>query len=109
MFLQPGKGVTGDVTNDNQVPMPFAGTASNLFVRHNSANGTGVTVTYTVMIGGVASTITVTLATGAVVQGSDTVHSAAFTQGQTVSVRAVSNGNIGNGNLDIIVGLKITT
>lgn len=88
--------------------MPFSGTVTNMFVRHNSANGDGLTVTYTVMINNVASAVTATLATGAVGQASDTTHSAAFAQGQTVSLRATSNGNIGNGNLDIVVGLKIT-
>ena len=107
VFLQPGKGITADPTSTSQVPMAFAGTVTAMFVRHNTAIGTGVTVTYTVMINNVASAITATLVTNAVVQGSDTVHTAAFNAGDTVALRAVSNGNIGNGNQDIVVCLKV--
>jgi hypothetical protein len=88
-------------------PAPRAGTLRNMFVRHNQNNGNGNAVTYTVFVNGVATTLTVTLATGAIIQGSDLVHSVPIAQGDRVRVQAVKPLGISNGNVFVIVTMEL--
>lgn len=86
---------------------PRAGTLKNLFVRHNVAIGNGNSVIYTVLINGVASGVTVTLATGAAGQASDLVNTVAVAQGNLVSLRAVKALAIGNGSQEVTASMLI--
>jgi hypothetical protein len=85
---------------------PRAGTLRNLFVRHNTANGNGNNVVYTVFKNGVATAITVTLATGAIGQASDLVNTVALAQGDVVNITAVKAATIANGNLQSIAVME---
>jgi hypothetical protein len=102
--LTPGRGVTAVTTAPTyELPVPSAGTIQNLFVRHNTTNGNGNSVDYTVMKNGVATAVTVTLATGAVGQASDTTNTVAFAQGDRITLRAVKAATLGGGggSLDV--------
>ena len=77
-------------------------------MRHNSTSGNGTSVLYTVLKNGVATAITVTLATGAVGQASDTVHTVAVAQGDRVSISAVKAASIGSGDVAVQASLEIT-
>lgn len=90
------------------IPVPRAGTLRNLFVRHNTANGNGASVVYTIMVNGVATALTVTLATGAIGQGSDLVNSVVVAQGDRVRLRAVKP-IIMNGNLRVVASCDVAT
>ena len=80
----------------------------NFFVRHNAANGNGNSVVYTVLVNGVATAITVTLASGAVGQASDTVHTVVIAQGDRISIRATKAATIaGGGNVDVQTSLEM--
>jgi hypothetical protein len=108
-FIPPGHDSGLAVTSDRfQLPAPRAGTLRNLFVRHNSAGGNGNSVTYTVLVNGVAVAITVALATGAIGQASDLVNSVAVAQGDQISLRAVKDLGIGGGNIDLEASLEVT-
>jgi hypothetical protein len=63
---------TAPSSDDRQRPLARAGTLRNLVVRHGLAGGNGNSVVYTVLVNGVATAITVTLATGAVGQAPST-------------------------------------
>jgi hypothetical protein len=105
-YLTPGRGATASTTDTRQMPSPRAGTLRNLYVRHNSAAGNGNSVVYTVMINGVATGITVTLASAAAGQASDLVNTAAVVQGDRISLRATKALSIGAGGQDVQVGLE---
>jgi len=92
---------------DGGLPCPRAGTINNLFVRHNVAIGNGATVVYTVMVNGVATAITVTLATNAIGQASDLVNSVAVAQGDVIGLRAVKAASIGNGSQEVTSTLQL--
>ena len=87
--------------------MPRAGTLRRFFVRHNTATGNGNNVVYTVMVNGVATAITVTLATGAIGQASDLVNTVAVAQGDRVSIRATKAVTIANGAINVQTSLEI--
>jgi hypothetical protein len=106
-FLTPGRGVVAITTDLNQIPVTRSGVLRNLFARHNSAAGNGNNVVYTVMVNGVATAITVSLATGAVGQASDTVNTVAVVQGDRVSIRATKAVNIAAGTVDVETSLEI--
>lgn len=108
-FLTPGHGPAASLTDDFQVPVPFVGASSVrcLFVRHNLANGNGNNVDYTVFVNGVATAITVSLATGAVGQGSDMVNAVAIVQGDRVSIQATKALAIASGLVSVDVALVI--
>jgi hypothetical protein len=110
-FLTPGRGgtaVTTVTTDINQLPAPRAGLLQNFFVRHNSTSGNGNNVVYTVLVNGAATAITVTLATGAIGQASDTVHTVVIAQGDRISIRAVKAVSIGGaGDVDVQTSLEM--
>lgn len=107
-FIPPGHDNGFAVTtNIYQLPLPRAGTLRNLFVRHNSAGGNGTIVTYTILVNGVATLISTTLATGAVGQASNLVAGFAAAQGDRVSLRVVKPANIGGGSIDLVASLEL--
>jgi hypothetical protein len=89
-------------------PCPRAGTLKNLFVRHNAADGNGNTVVYTVMLNGVATLLTVTLATGAIGQASDLVNSVVVAQGDRIGLRAVKALAIGGASVLVQADMELT-
>jgi hypothetical protein len=106
-FLTPGRGGTAVTTDINQLPVPRAGLLQNFFVRHDAAAGNGNSVVYTVLVNGVATAITVTLATGAVGQASDTTHTVAIAQGSRISIQATKAAGIGTGAIDVQTSLEM--
>ncbi len=105
-FLTPGHGGVAPLTNLARVPIPRAGTLRNLVVRHNSPAGNGGVVTYLVRVNGVATPITIGLATGAVGVASDIVNSFAVVLGDDVSISAMKP-NLGSGGIDVEVALEL--
>lgn len=98
---------TAPLTDDFRLPVPRSGTLRRLYVRHNAAAGNGNSVVYALLINGVATTVTVTLATGAVGQASDLVNTVAVVAGDRVSLRAVKALGIGGGNLNVEASAEI--
>jgi hypothetical protein len=90
-----------------ELPAPRSGTLRNLFVRHNVSGGNGNNVTYTVTVNGVATAITVMLATGAVGQASDTTHTLAISAGDRIGLMVVKAASIGGGSVDVVVTLEL--
>lgn|GEM_PF-1753939 len=68
-----------------QLRTPRAGTLRNLYIRHNSPGGTGVTITYTVRVNGVASALAVGLASTAA-NAQNTVSSVVVAAGDLVDI-----------------------
>src|SRR5258706_16000295 len=107
-FLSPGHDFGFAIKTDSvQYPAPFAMVLRDLLVRHNTANGNGQNIVYALMVNGVATAVTVTLATGAVVQASDLANSVTIAQGDRVSIRASKAANVANGAVDVQATLKV--
>ena len=71
-------------------PVPFSGTARNLYARHNTADGSGSPITYTLLVNGVASALAVSVPTGAIGQASNTTDLVAINAGDIVAMRITS-------------------
>lgn len=98
---------TAPLTMIGQLACTRAGTLRNLFVRHNVASGNGLSVVYTVLVNGVATALTVTLATAAIGQVSNLVATVAVAQGDRVALRAVKAAAIGSGTQEVTVTLQL--
>lgn len=101
-FLPPGR-ITGTAptTDDFQMPLTRAGTLRRLFVYHRTPPGGAVNITYTVMINGVATALTVTLAANANGPASDLVNTVAVAINDRVSLRAVKAAIIAASTVDV--------
>jgi hypothetical protein len=100
-YSQPLYGVTSTTITGVQLPMPQAGTASNLYVTQAVANAGGVTTTFTLYKNGSATALTGTITngsgTGAIAV--DTTHTVTFNQGDLLTLGYVTgsgtSGTIG--------------
>lgn len=104
---QWGSTTTAGLLQTTPIVAPRSGVLRNLFVRHQAAVGNGNSVEYTVLINGVVTTITVTLATGTVTQASDLINTAAVVQGDRITLRAVKALALGNGAVIPSVTLEL--
>jgi hypothetical protein len=93
--------------NSLQVPLPRAGELRNLAVSHNSNGGNGANVTYTVVVNGVLTALTATLATGAIGVAFDLINTVAVAQGDLVTVQAAKAAPIGAGNIGPQVSVEV--
>lgn len=88
------------------VVVPFAGVIDRLYARHNTAAGNGNVVAYTLRVNGVATALTVSLATGAIGQASDLVNTVTVAQGDFIEMRAVKAVAIGSGALEVFTSMR---
>ena len=82
-----------DTSDDARLLATRAGTLLNMFVMQNSPSTSANTVTYTLLVNGVASTLTVTIA-GNVITGSDTTHSVSISQGDQLSIQITKGASV---------------
>lgn len=106
-FLAPGYDTGLAPTTVRDLLCPRAGTLRNLFIRHNTNNGNGNSVVYTVMKNGIATAIAVSLATGAIGDGSDIANTVAIAQGDRISIRITKAVGVTNGNVDATATLEV--
>lgn len=106
-FLTPGSTVTSAaLVSVCAYLLPKDGSLRALGVRHNTAVGNGNVVTYRVLINGVATTLTTTVATGAIVSGTDLVNTRAVVAGDVIEVTATKLVDIANGGINVMVTLE---
>lgn len=86
--------VIGAADLDARLPCPYKGTIKNLYVELNVAPGLGQTVVCTLMLNGVAQTLTCTITGAATLTGSDITHSVTIAAGDTISLRVVTSGSV---------------
>ena len=89
-----------------QMDAPRDGFLRSLRVRHNTTAGNGNDIIYTVRIAGVASLLTVTLASTAAV-GSDTTNIVAVTEGQTIDIEITKAATVGVSPSDVVATFEI--
>lgn len=106
--LDPWFGGRNEVADTGllEMPAPRAGTVQSLFVRHNAPVGNGNNVVYTLLVNGVATGVTVTLASNAA-QASDLANSIAVAQGDRLALRASKAAAIGNANLEVVATMEL--
>lgn len=107
-FLTPGYTSSLAQTTTIQIRVPRPGTLRNLRVRHNGTAGNGNAIVYTVRVNGVASVITVSLASTAT-DASDLVNTAAVASGDLLDIQVTKALGVGTSPADIAATLELTT
>jgi hypothetical protein len=85
--------------------VPRAGTLQNMRVRHNSLVGNGNAIVYTLRVNGVASALTVSLASTAA-DGSDLANTVAVVAGDLVDIEVTKALAIGAGGVDVGLSME---
>jgi hypothetical protein len=104
-YLFPGYSDSLAQTVPVQFRVPRAGTLRNLRVRHNTGAGNGNNIVYTLRVNGVASTLTVTLASTAN-DGSDLVNTVGVSAGDLVDIRVTKASSVGSSPQDITASVE---
>lgn len=78
-----------------EMRVPRAGTIRNLHVRHNNPGGNGNAIVYTLLVNGVASALTASVASTAA-NGADTTNTVTVSQGDVLQVEVTKAAGIGS-------------
>lgn len=89
--LYVGLASMGDTESKQSFAFPVAGTLKNLRVKTSNNPGSGQSYAFTVMVNGASTGITCNYSGGGTTC-SDLTHTAAITEGQTISLKAVASG-----------------
>jgi hypothetical protein len=76
---------------------PVSGTVRNLYVRHNNPGGTGAVITYTLYVNGVASALTIGLASTSS-DAQDTANSVSVSAGDRLRIEVTKGAAAGGGS-----------
>ena len=85
---------------------PRSGTLRNLFVTHNTPNGNGNPIVYTIYVAGAPTALSVSMASTAP-DGNDTTHSVAVLQGQDLELVVTKASVIANSPQNIVAALEL--
>jgi len=106
-YLTPGYEAAIAPTTVVQWRVPFSGVIKNLRVQHNTPAGNGNVIVYTVRINGVASTLTVSLASTAS-NGSDTANSAVVAAGDLVDIAITKAAGVATSPGDVMASVDVS-
>ena len=105
-YLSPWYSSATAGTSPIQYRVPVAGTLKNFYVHHNVTAGNGNAIVYTIRINGVASALTVSMASTAA-DGSDLVHTVAVAQGDLVDVAVTKVASVGTSPSSITASARL--
>jgi hypothetical protein len=105
-YLTPGYADSVAETSPIEFRMPVAGTFRNLRVRQNVVGGGANTLTYTLMVNGAPTALTVTMASTAS-DGSDLANSVAVAAGDLVAIRVTRSGVIPASPANVVASLEV--
>jgi len=104
-FLWPGFVNAQAPTTTIQWRAPRAGTIRNLFLRHGTPAGNGNAIVYTLRVNGVASALTVSLASTSA-NGSDTVNAVAVAAGDLLDLQVTKAADVVTSPTNIMASLE---
>lgn len=109
-FLAPGvlSSTASTILAESEMPVKRAGTLGSLVVRHLGTGGNGGDIVYTVLKNGSATSITVTVASGARGQTFDVTNTESTVQGDLVSIQATKAASVGANPGPIYASLELT-
>ena len=84
-------------TTPIQFEVTRAGTLRSMYVRHNNPGGSGAVITYTLRVNGIATALTVALASTSAT-GSDLANSVVVAAGDTVDIEVTKAATAGGGS-----------
>ncbi len=107
-YLYPGYALSLASTNDiYRINAPKAGTLKNLSIRSNTPSTSPLTITYTVMVNGVASSLSVSMAAN-VNSGSNNVNTVAINSGDNITIRITKALSISPAVSQIVASVELS-
>ena len=109
-YLSPGYSEQGTAGTSDIVRLrvPRAGVVKNLYVKQNTPSSSTDTLTYTLLLNGVATALTVTVAAN-VSTAQDVVNTVSAAAGDELSVRVTKSGIVNPSTLQIVVTAEFST
>lgn len=107
-YLSPGNIDSLAPTTPVQFRVPRAGVLRNLRVRHNTPDGNGLAIVYTVRVNGVDTALSVSIAS-TTLDGSNLVSTAAVAAGDLIDIKISKAASIGASPLDVIATFEETS
>lgn len=104
-YLTPGYDDGIAETSPTQILAPRSGTLRNMRVLHNGTSGNGNPIVYTLRINGVASALSVSLASTAAV-GSDLVSTVAVLAGDRIDVEITKAASVGSSPSNVTLSIE---
>lgn len=105
-YLTPGFDDGTAETTETAYRMPAAGTAQNLRVRARVAGTGAATLTYTLMVNGSPSSLSVAMSNTAQ-DGSDLVNTVSLSAGDLISIRVTKSASLSSDPDDIVASLEV--
>jgi hypothetical protein len=107
-YLYPGGSDDLAETTRYSLVSPVSGELSALYVQHNAPAGNGNAIVYTVLINGVATLLSVSLASNVLV-GSNVANTVAVAVGDEIDIEVTKAVDVGSSPLDIVAAFKLCT
>ena len=105
-FMSPGYEETAAPTNTIAFAVPSAGTLQNFRIHCRTATGNGNPAVYTIRKNGVATALTISLASNAT-DGSDLAHTVAFAAGDLIDITVTKAATIGTSPADVMASVEL--
>lgn len=105
-YLAPGYQQSTANVNRQDFRSPVAATVSNMRVRHNTPNGNGEQIVYTLHVNGVPTALTASLASTAA-DGSDLVNSVVIAEGDLLGVQVTKALGVGTSPTEITCSMRL--
>ncbi len=109
-FLQPGGSLSALLASDDaSAPVPFAGTLSNLFIRHNSGSISGQSFSYVLFVNGNPTSLGVSgFGSTSPITVSDTTHTVSVEAGDLLGMSVNVTGAPGTSTVNAVVMVRLT-
>lgn len=105
-YLTPGYDSHSATSSAIQFAAPISGTAKNMYVRHNTGDGNGNAIVYTLRKNNVVTSLSVSIASTAN-NGSDLVHTVSLAAGDLIDIEVTKSSAISNSPDNILVSIAI--
>ena len=105
-YLAPGYQQATANTNRQDFRSPFAATLSQMRVRHNTPNGNGEAIVYTLNVNGVPTALTASLASTDA-DGSDLVNSVVIAAGDLIGIEVTKALGVGTSPTEITCSIRL--
>lgn len=105
-YLTPGFDDGTAETTETAYRVPSAGTAQNMRVRARAAGSGAATLTYTLMVNGSPSALSVAMSNTAN-DGTDLVNTVSLSAGDLISIRVTKSTSLSSSPDDIMVSLEV--
>jgi hypothetical protein len=104
-FLAPGYIAAAGTTDVYRIRAPRAGTLRNLHIMQNTVSSSTTNITYTVLVNGVSSALTITMAAN-VTTAADTADTVVIAKGDQITLQVTKAGTLASAVQQVVVSVE---